>query len=500
MKIRYLFGAGLVGLAIAGGCTAGTSFPEGGGGAGAGDQTGGSGGTVSTGGNVATGGSGGENTSNCSVDCSQITTSQCQVAVCNESTGNCEVVPDENGTTCDDGVFCSVNDTCQDGMCVGGGANDCGIQSTACEEVVCDEVSETCSLNPLGNGTSCTPDDLCQVNGACTNGLCVGQPKDCFFAPVDNECHTAVCNPMNGVCESQPDSTKDGNGCIDATQLCQDGMTCLAGTCQGGAPKDCSNLSVGCNNGVCNTMTGVCEAIPIQDGMPCLEATDDCNQGICTMGSCVGSPINQGGMCDDGLSCTTGTTCNNGTCAGGTSTISIYFSEDFSSNSQGWTLGTNWSIGPAMVSSGHSVSCGNADPGTDHSTSTDNGVAGVVIGGNAPTSSTHPYFYLTSPPVDTSAAPTVWLQYERWLNSDYPSFMTNIVEVFNGTSWVTVWVQPSNSTVINDSAWTTFTHDITAYKNSAMQVRFGYQIGSTGVFTCSQWNIDDVVIASGTCL
>jgi hypothetical protein len=31
-------------------------------------------------------------------------------------------------------------------------------------------------------------------------------------------------------------------------------------------------------------------------------------------------------------------------------------------------------------------------------------------------------------------------------------------------------------------------------------VRFGFNVGSSGVYTCSGWNIDDVLIATGTCM
>jgi hypothetical protein len=437
------------------------------------------------------GGSGGSG-STCAIDCSMIATGDCQKAICNEGTGMCEIVPDTDGIPCDDGVFCTANDACQAGTCVGPDVNTCGNTVGACDDLVCDEQSQTCSVTPLVDGTACTPSDLCQSNGSCLFGQCQGTPKDCFFFPVPNECHIATCNPMDGMCQAVPGN--EGLGCIDQNDLCSDFNVCTMGTCGGGGPKDCSTLSVGCNNGVCDPANGQCYQVPVMPGQNCLDATDDCNQGICDMnGVCVANPINNGMMCDDGLSCTTGTTCTNGTCGGGMSNITIYFSEDFSSNSAGWTLGTEWQIGSATISTGGT---GNGDPGQDHSTSADNGVAGVVIGGNAATN-LHPYYYLTSPPVNTAAATTVWLEYWRWLNSDYTPFMQNSVEVFNGTSWIPVW--QSASSAIFDAAWVNQQFDISVHKNANMQVRFGFTIGSSGVYTVGQWNLDDVVIASGTC-
>ena len=128
----------------------------------------------------------------------------------------------------------------------------------------------------------------------------------------------------------------------------------------------------------------------------------------------------------------------------------------------------------------------------------DNKVAGVVLGGNAQ-QTVHGFAYLTSPVVDTSQATTVHLEFWRWLNSDYTPYMQNAVEVFDGNGWVTLW-QSGSSPGVQDAAWTKITFDLTAYKSALMQVRWGFKIGSSGVFPVSQWNVDDVLIASGPCI
>jgi hypothetical protein len=170
-----------------------------------------------------------------------------------------------------------------------------------------------------------------------------------------------------------------------------------------------------------------------------------------------------------------------------------YFSEDFADNSAGWTLDTEWEIGPA-VSSPPPGACGNGDPATDTTPTADNGIAGVVIGGNASTS-LHSFYYLTSPVVDASAAPgSLYLNFKRWLNSDYAPYMENVVEVFDGSSWQPVWSSgpPPN---IEDASWIDCSYDITAYKNASLRVRIGFEIGSAGSYTCSSWNVDDLEIA-----
>jgi hypothetical protein len=189
----------------------------------------------------------------------------------------------------------------------------------------------------------------------------------------------------------------------------------------------------------------------------------------------------------DGTSCGIGLVCQTGTCV---PTSSDLFSEDFADNSQGWTLDPTWQIGPTAVSP---PAVFNPDPMFDNTPTADNGVAGVILGGNAPTL-LHPYYYLTSPVFDTSGAPgTVVFEYYRWLNSDYTPYMQNQVQVYNGASWVTVW-QSAGPPGIQDTAWTLQSFDVTAYKNANMQIRFGYTIGSAGVFTVSSWNVDDVKV------
>jgi hypothetical protein len=275
----------------------------------------------SQGGAAGAGGAGGEGgeASPCQIDCSTIQTDACHEAICDEASGQCVVVDAEDGTMCDDELFCTVEDSCVAGACTGA-PNDCGISPAACLEVVCNEDSLTCTQQPLVNGTPCQPADLCTVGGSCNNGLCTGGVyNDCFLAPVPNFCHVAVCNPSSGDCEPQP--ANDGADCIDYADLCSEGNTCLAGVCGGGAAKDCSHLTVGCFDGICDAASGQCDQLPIPAGGMCAAATDDCNVGECdALGACNPIPANEGGACDEDA-CFLGQTCASGVCQGGTQIV-----------------------------------------------------------------------------------------------------------------------------------------------------------------------------------
>jgi hypothetical protein len=197
--------------------------------------------SASAGGAGGAGGLGGSGASDgCAVDCSAIAVTDCNTAVCNDGSlpgmaGTCVVVPLTDGTACDDGLFCTAEDTCQAGVCVAGPPNDCDLSPGACEQVTCDEAASSCALEPFGNGSPCTSADLCQLDTSCLNGVCGGGvPNDCFLAPVPDECHVAQCNSLNGMCE--PVAGNEGAPCVDQTDLCSVGNTCSAGTCLGGSP------------------------------------------------------------------------------------------------------------------------------------------------------------------------------------------------------------------------------------------------------------------------
>jgi hypothetical protein len=276
-----------------------------------------------------------------------------------------------------------------------------------------------------------------------------------------------VCDQVDGQCKPQP---------VAAGTACQEAVD-------------------ECNVGVCDDQ-GACLSSPTP-GVMCASKTDDCSIGTCdAAGTCVGAPINEAGVCEDGDPCTTGETCSAGACTGGVlNNYFVYFSEPFASDMTGWTLGSEWQIGTATASA--CSTGGGPDPATDHTDTADNGVAGVAIGGCAQ-KSIHGLSYLESPPIDASMPGGVYLDFQRWLNSDFKPYMRSTIEVWDGAAWVLIW-QSGGPPAIKDTQWTRVTHDLTAYKSAALRVRFGFEVQNTQGFTVSSWNIDDVVIANNIC-
>jgi hypothetical protein len=324
-----------------------------------------------------------------------------------------------------------------------------GIQNQDESDIDCGgTLCDTC-----GDGASCLVGEDCMA-GQCVDNMCFsGCIDDEACADLNDECNVGVCNA--GMCETAP--ANEGGDCASGDLCLVNGM-CTAGACME-EPLDCTGLDDQCSVGVCNP--------------------DD--------GSCVAEVANEGMACDDGDSCSDAEVCTAGECidpGGGT-----LFYDEFANNNAGWTLGTEWQIGSAVLG------CG--DPGTDHTLTDNNGVAGVVLGGCA-TISLHDYYCLTSPIIDTAGQASVWMTYYRDLYSDFTPYMKNKLEVFNGVSWVILF-ETFGSPGVNDANWTYFGYDVSAHANANMQFRWCHNIGSSGAFSRGSWNVDDVTVAKNQC-
>ncbi len=225
-----------------------------------------------------------------------------------------------------------------------------------------------------------------------------------------------------------------------------------------------------------------------QGGDDCVSGGDGVDQVTCGAGN---DTYSEGEY--DYAGCETAGTCN---CEPECNNLK----ESFADNAAGWTLDAEWQIGAAVPSSGGNGFCANSnDPAFDHTDTADNGLAGVAIGGNASINGTHGFYWLTSPAIDTAAEPDLFLEYWRWLVSDYTPYMANQVQVWDGNAWQTVFQTGSNPG-IQDTSWMQQQFDISAYSNAALQVRFGFDIGvSPGVWNCPSWSVDDVRIYSSDC-
>ena len=451
----------------------------------------------------------------------------CNDGVC--TAGMCAKMPKADGTTCDDGMFCTTADVCSAGVCAGstrvcpdvvdttssssgtGGAGGAASSSSAsggmgtgggpamldaCHVWACNEGLKVCEIVPGTSGIACSSGDACIVDETCApNGTCGnGVAKDC--SPLDSECAQGICTPGLG-CELVPNAPFEGFPC-DGNNTCAVSK-CVAGKCNLVSPK---NTGSACDDKVNCTTNDVCQPNGFCGGSPACVSLNPCTDAVCDEaagGTCNFPGKVNGSPCVLPDPCAAGNVCQGGACGGGTITKS-YFYDSFDDNNKGWLLGPEWGIAHAEVSP--MVSYG-SDPAFDHSPVGNGGVAGVVIGGNESPVIHAPYYIESSVINITLATGELYLTYYRWLNSDYLPYMRNMVEVFNGIKWVEVWTSGS-SPGIQDSppvgtGWTFQAHNITAYKNPLLKVRFGYEIKSGGAFTIGSWNLDDVKLQNIAC-
>ncbi len=270
------------------------------------------------------------------------------------SDGSCE------GTPCDDGHLCTLDDACNaQGTCAGAfkscndnnactsdaclpdtgacsnlplNTEECQPDGSLCDNVECDDQNpctiEDCNPNTgdcvytqLLSGTSCDDNTACTDLDACNNlGACVGVARDC----TDNDqCTTDAC--ANSECTHErlnTPSCQQSTGCANNSE-CDDHVFCTTDTCV-------------LSTGEC-TYTPKAETVTCDDGNPCTEhdacntegacagTTKQCNsENACTAGSCNVNTgectlvdVENGTPCNAGA-CTTLGTCNSGMCTAGT--------------------------------------------------------------------------------------------------------------------------------------------------------------------------------------
>lgn len=222
----------------------------------------------------------------------------------------------QTGYTCDDGLFCTVADSCDSmGACVGSprGCADtvscttdtCNDVTNACQHVVAADscqiagacyatgtinVANPCqACDPLTatnawtarTSQSCDDGQFCTVNDQCTaSATCVGTAKVCDDSV---SCTVDSCNEATDTCEAAPASDK----CLIAS-VCYDAATvdplnsCRACTPATSRTAWTPRTSVACDDGLYCTINDACTA-----SSTCVGTTRDCSDAAaCTTDSC----------------------------------------------------------------------------------------------------------------------------------------------------------------------------------------------------------------------
>jgi hypothetical protein len=137
-------------------------------------------------------------------DCSYLD-DQCNVGVCNEEIDDCEPEPANENDPCDDSDRCNVGETCQSGECTGGNPQDCSTAGDQCNAASCDPggTEGNCDIiTPVLDGTPCNDGLYCNVDEACWTGVCSGGvDRDCADTV---GCTEDTCNETSDRCVHTP--------------------------------------------------------------------------------------------------------------------------------------------------------------------------------------------------------------------------------------------------------------------------------------------------------
>jgi hypothetical protein len=193
--------------------------------------------------------------------------------------GTCEGAA--NGTLCDDGNLCTLDDTCDSGVCVGGVNRICD-EAGACQDGICDP-SLGCVYTTAPDGAACSIS--CFDEATCELGTCTADPDSGTLCPdPESPCVTALgCDSTTGACTVEIYSAP-GSACD------LDDNRCTFDTCDG--------------VGACAS-TGEIETCDVETlEQPCW--THTC---IPKDGSCVQTLFIEGGSCNDLSPCTVTDTC-----------------------------------------------------------------------------------------------------------------------------------------------------------------------------------------------
>ncbi|MEE2779305.1 MAG: hypothetical protein VYE15_02195 [Myxococcota bacterium] len=246
----------------------------------------------------------------------------------------------ENGTPCDDGNLCTVEDACHNGICVGGANQICDAEG-ACRLGSCNP-AQGCVYEDAADESPCAV--ACFGAATCQGGSCEVDPSTAVQCPEpENACIDQLgCDSATGECTVEiyvPEDTP----CNDDDNICSHEVCDGAGQCvTTGEVETCTAENQGnpCWTYTCTKKTGCVptnfvQGLSCDDNNPCtvndicttngvgqktclggvvdVDDNNPCTNDTCVDGEVLHSPIN-GVPCDPLSPCSDSGMCADGTC------------------------------------------------------------------------------------------------------------------------------------------------------------------------------------------
>jgi hypothetical protein len=410
----------------------------------------------------------------------------CTTDACSPVTGLCEYTPKSGA--CEDGDFCTLFDTCQEAACVGGTNKSCD-DADPCTVDMCSPVTGICSSTAGNQGALCDDFDFCTLEDACSAGQCLGVLKDCDDG---DPCTTGeACAPFTGQClAGGPIDCDDGNACTaddcTADLGCEhfaegDGLECVA-------PSACEQGQ--CEAGQCVVVNG----LDCDDGNPCTIDTcdpingcayqnEDCGSTTidCLTGAC--DPVDGCIFDTDDASCDDSIACSVDACEPGLGCTHTYpegccaeqpLVQDFELAPPGWSLGGGPTVKWQQVSDLKSVAgLGSLYYGNPVALNYD---SGSINSGTA-----------TSPSFVVPNSPSPKLRFWIWMHLESSASYDNILVKVNGSQ---VWSKLG----LAMQQWHQVTVELTGWSGQAATLAFEFSSVDSVLNTLGGIYIDDIQV------
>jgi len=228
-------------------------------------------------------------------DCT-VTNKECVEGYCDPGKG-CETRNRPVGSPCDDEKFCTVADSCLNGICAGRTGN---CADSSCVQQHCDETLDKCVVDQLFDDMGCGTGLACK-SGACTTTEnctgackpdCAGESTTCDFACRDSMSCDVACTDRQ-ICKVDCENSTDCKVSCDAVYADCNVACAGANSCETHcAAGDCNTACEGAKS--CKTTcTGAYSVCPIDcDGT--IDCGVKCDDGAHCNGQC-----DKAGKCDN---------------------------------------------------------------------------------------------------------------------------------------------------------------------------------------------------------
>ena len=209
------------------------------------------------------------------------------IVTCDNNTWTCGYTSCSNNTPCSDGNACTGPDTCQGGHC-SGPEKVCTASDVCHIDGTCAPQSGVCSDPIANNGTQCDDGNPCTINDGCDGGLCHGTLHTCALP---NQCQQSVACDGSGGCNYT--NKPNGTGCTDGN-VCTMVDSCQGGTCVSTPPITCAAAPECYNAGTCDSVTGCPDprspSLYKGNGVTCYSTGNPCHAEpyMCQAGYCSG--------------------------------------------------------------------------------------------------------------------------------------------------------------------------------------------------------------------